>query len=80
MSHWNHRVVKRMFEGGESCFGIHEVYYDENNKVWAISSEPDEVSGDTLDDLKQTLEWMQASLNAPVLDYDKIPEEGAICP
>jgi hypothetical protein len=80
MSHWNHRVVKRTFEGGEVIYAIHEAYYDDNKKVWAITEEGVDAHGETMEELKQSLEWMQKALEAPILDYDKIPEEGAISP
>ena len=64
----------------EDLYGIHEAYYDENGKVFAITEESTGPSGNTLEELKQSLEWMEKSLEHPILDYDKIPEEGAINP
>jgi hypothetical protein len=80
---WNHRVVKRTFnEGGytEDRYAIHEAYYDENGKVWGITEEPVEPHGETMDELKKDIDWMTQCLEHPILDYDQIPEEGAISP
>ena len=88
MNHWNHRVVKRTFiwlEGTENEFtedqyGIHEVYYDENGKVFAVTEEAIGPSGETMEELKESLEWITGALECPVLDYDNIPEDGATHP
>ena len=85
---WNHRVVKRTFvhdEGGkdeyrEDQYGIHEAYYDKNKKVFMITEDTTGPSGSNMAELKQSLEWMAKALEHPVLDYDKIPEEGVIDP
>lgn len=81
---WNHRVVKRDFDTcseKETRYYIAEAYYDENGKVFAITDDPvDPGFGESIEELKQSLEWMQKCLEHPVLDYDKIPEEGAIDP
>lgn len=80
MSHWNHRVVKRVYKMGdyeETSYGVHEAYYDDNNKVNMITEEPVGPHGETMKELRQCLEWMTKALEHPILDYDKIPEEGA---
>jgi len=85
---WNHRVVKKTYtllegtdnEFTEDQYGIHEAYCDENGKVFGITKEPVSPTGETVDELKQSLEWMKNALDAPILDYDNIPEDGAIDP
>lgn len=77
---WNHRVVKRMIKGLNEevpSFGIHEAFYDKNGRVWGITQEPMDPHGETIEELRQDLEWMMKALEHPVLDYDAIPEEGA---
>jgi len=56
---------------GETWYGIHEVFYDEDGKVdgW---TEDEEIMGESLEELKQTLEWMLVCLDKPVLDYDDV--------
>lgn len=71
-------------------FGIHEAYCDKNGKVWAITVNPEdlvvfdawkELEKDTPEAmLKQTLEWMLKACDKPILEYDKIPEDGAETP
>lgn len=76
MSHWNHRVVRRIV-GDETQLGIHETYYDDAGKVRAISSEPDGIVSDSIHGLQVQLGWMLKALDQPVLEYDQIPEPGA---
>lgn len=78
---WNHRVVKRTYElpdgTTEDQYGIHEAYCDENKLVFAITENPVSPHGESINELKESLEWMSNALKAPVLDWDNIPEEGA---
>lgn len=72
-THWNHRVIRREQEfHGEKyvTYGIHEVYYTDGQHH-ALTMEPVAICGDSLDDIKQSLEWMTKALEAPVLDFDK---------
>ena len=75
MSHWNYRVV-RHDDKGQPWYAIHEAYYDENNRVESITQESVKPGGETLQELQEDLKWMLKGMAAPVLDYDKIPEEG----
>jgi hypothetical protein len=80
---WNHRVVKRTYSTekySEDYFSIHEAYYDENGKIFAITDSGVPPGGESLEDLKWSVEQMKKALDHPVLDYDSIPEEGAINP
>lgn len=80
---WNHRVVKTVYNSPDKSlppyiyYGIKEVYYDDEGRVFQSTVEAMRVSGDSVEDLKQTLLWMWAALKAPVLDEENIPEEGA---
>lgn len=65
VAHWNHRVVKRTDRAsGETWYGIHECYYDPVG--W--TEEPIAVVGESLDDLKWTLEKMMLALDSPVIE------------
>ena len=81
MSHWNHRVVRRVYENGTILLGIHEAFYDDQGLVRAITTDPVaplvEPPDEGLDDLKKVLGWMLKACEQPVLDFDKIPEPGA---
>jgi len=67
MGHWNHRVV-RQSKGDETWLGIHEVFYgeaDESDAGW--TENPVDVVGETIEDLRVTLERMIACLDKPVI-------------
>lgn len=63
---WNHRVVKFKTPHGD-YLGICEAYYDEHGKVFAHDKEPS-VRGDTLEELRQSLDWMLKSLDKPIVE------------
>lgn len=89
---WNYRVVKKLYgkrdekgkilepdsEYNSTSYGIHEVYYDENNKAFMCTQDAVEPFGDTVEELMKCWLMMAEAFNKPILDYDKIPEEGAI--
>lgn len=62
---WEYRVMRRKEKDGSFIFGMHEVY---DNGLWT----EDAVGplGDTIEDLKKDLEFMQAALAQPVMDYE----------
>lgn len=70
MGIWNHRVVKRIVkECGEDTerFGIHEAFYDiESETLW--TDEPVSVEGESIAELRETLERMLAALDKPIID------------
>lgn len=67
MSTWNHRVIKTK-DGTEDWYGIHEVYYDEDGKAYGWTSKPVEVAGNSIHDLRKTLEQMLECLNKEIID------------
>lgn len=81
--YWNHRIVRRRWTNPENLggntvvvYGIHEAFYDDNNKVSGITVEPIDLSAECLNDLKSTWDMVLDAFRAPILDFDKIPEEG----
>lgn len=66
MGHWNHRIVNRSNEYGP-FFTIEEVYYDDDGSVRG-HTENLCVGGESLEELKQTLEWMLKCLNDPIIE------------
>jgi hypothetical protein len=83
---WNYRVVRRVVPsnltgGTEPLFGVHEAYYDDAGRCYAITAEPVTVIGDSESGIRETLLMMKVgALRRPVLDYDNVPEPGAINP
>jgi hypothetical protein len=67
MSYWNYRVIKKKNQDGSFSFGIHEVYYNDKNEIKMYSENPEQIVGETLEELHETCELMAASLYKPVL-------------
>lgn len=70
---WNHRVVKRTYPAPshETFFQIHEAYYYHGEgKTPSVTVEPTAPVGETLEELRETLQRMLRALDKPVLDYE----------
>lgn len=83
---WHHRVIRHDLKDGHvPYYGIHEVYCDENGKIWACTEKAkitawEATEEENLPALRQELKWMLEALDAPILDIENIPEEGAESP
>jgi len=84
---WDYRVVrKRCEQTGDEFYAIHEVFFDEEDRPWGCTIEPvlpigeslHELTGDMVMFITAILEANQD--NELVIDYDLIPEEGAVNP
>ncbi len=64
---WNYRVIE-----DKEVFRIHEVYYNDAGEITAISEDPIVPQGETLEELKDDLEYYSAALKCPVLKKDEI--------
>ena len=71
---WNHRVIRQVCDG-EVYFGIYEVYYKDGVPDMC-TEDAIGVCAESLDGLKQTLEWMQKALEQPVLKMSDFEEGG----
>lgn len=71
---WNHRVMKRANE--EQTLFITKVFYDANGETMGWST-GEEVAGENLEEVRQTLLWMLESLDKPVLDESTLLTEAA---
>lgn len=67
MSHWNHRVLKSKFSNGEECYSVREIHYNDAGEIYGYTSEPVDISGESIDALKQYCKWILACLDKPVL-------------
>ena len=65
---WNYRVIKSIDQTGEVNFGIHEVYYDENNIPHSCTAEPIVLTAESIEDLKADLELINKAFSKPVLE------------
>ena len=83
---WDYRVVRKRGQAGDLLYAVHEVFYDEENRAWACTEEPVLPMGESLDGLrKEFLMHLAAVVEADegcdcgcLVDYDLIPEEGAV--
>lgn len=89
---WDYRVVRKIYgdrdenyklkEPDHDCnmvgYGIHEVFYDENDKATMCTQDCIKPYGDTVKELMDSWIQMAEAFNKPILDFDGIPEEGAI--
>ena len=64
MAFWNHRVVN---DGNdtEEYYSICRVFYNEKGEIQGYSAT--DVSGDSVEDLREALQWMLECLDKPVL-------------
>ncbi len=64
---WNYRVIKT-----DKVFAIHEVYYNEDGTICAISEDPMYPHGESIKELKGDAEHFLLAFNKPVLKREKI--------
>lgn len=64
---WNHRVVKKTYPSGEESYGIHEVFYNEKGEIYAYTENPIDLACETLDSLKEYIQWCMSCLDKPIL-------------
>ena len=81
---WHYRIVKTTYRETATphvSYAIHEAFTDDAGKVWAITEDPVDVSGDTPEEVVKALEDMLADAEThSVLDRDRVPEPGAVNP
>ena len=72
MSHWNHRVVRQVHKNDEITHGIHEVIYDDNDKVTGCTLHPITASCETVEELREYVQWMLNCIDKPILEFNEI--------
>jgi hypothetical protein len=72
---WNYRIMQYREEHPEfgHPFGIHEVYYDDDDSVKGWTEDAIALVGHDLDDLEGRLRMMLEAFQKPVLEYE--PDE-----
>jgi hypothetical protein len=74
MNSWNYRVIRSTFiaQGVRyESYAVHEAYYDTPiESPHSIMERPVTTSFDSVDDLREGLTKMLASLDKPVLNYE----------
>jgi hypothetical protein len=64
---WNYRVLEH-----DKMFYIHEVYYNDNGDITAISEDPMHPHGETPEELKNDLEYFCQAFKRPILKEEEI--------
>ena len=74
MGNWDYRIVKRIWynklnEDHQDMFDLCEVYYDENGDVDYMTEAY--ITEHSIEDMRETLQWMLDSLDKPIIDKEK---------
>ena len=67
---WNYRILKSK-DGKDDWYQIHEVYYDKDNNVNGWTENGATVNGNTIDEIRSSLELMLKSLDKEILNQNK---------
>ncbi len=72
MSHWNHRVVKKIYENGEEEYSIREVFYNDAGEIYGYTINPVDLVCETLENLREYIQWCLNCLDKPILEDGKV--------
>jgi len=78
MSHWNNRVVRTTHVSPNPdvspCveFAIHEVYYNDDGNICAITENPKSATGESVEELKETLQRMLSACDKDILINEEL--------
>jgi len=75
---WNYRIIRKIIDGRES-YGIHEVYYWEDDSMAWIAT-PGSPYGESLKELKGDLALMTQAFDQPVLDLKIVDGKEMLIP
>ena len=81
--HWNHRVISKQVPADikgntETAYEIHEVYYNEEGIPTSCTVDGITAFGETVEELKETLERMLKATEKPILEmsyFVNLPKE-----
>ncbi len=71
---WNHRIMRHKDEDGTEWYGVHEVFYDDDGKIFAWTEEKLSPFGETSGELQDELNNMLGACDSPILAFDMEPE------
>ena len=71
MTTWEYRIARRTVDG-ETTYGIHEVYYDNNGGIRFWTTDPCEPAGETVEELRREMTRMYAATLKDVVDLDAL--------
>ena len=64
---WDYRVIEN-----NGAFTVHEVHYNDKDGIISISEDPMGPSGETLEELKDDMQYFLQALDSPVLKKEEI--------
>lgn len=66
---WNYRVVSQKWGKKDTLYGVHEVYY-KDDEPHMITVRPIKLSADTVEELRADIALIQDAFTKPVLEYE----------
>lgn len=72
---WNYRLCKSTFKGNgyeEVSFVIHEVYYNKDGSIWAVTENGASVYGESVGEAKEVVDKMLGAFERDVIDLDTL--------
>lgn len=67
MSYWNLRVVKETLPDGEDFYSVREVFYNDDDTIYAYTEDPVDISGGSIEELREYTKWILNCLDKPIL-------------
>ena len=75
---WNYRVVRTERQTKKEQYDIYqlyEVYYDDDGKIEGMTENAMQPYGESIEELKNDLQWMIEALREPVLDMEELEKQ-----
>ena len=72
---WNYRLCKSTYKGDgyeEVSYVIHEVYYNKDGSIWAVTENGASVYGESVGEAKEVMDKMLRAFEKDVIDLDTI--------
>ena len=67
---WNYRILRTSHPEGQVTYSIHEVYYSKDGTIVGWTQDPSEAYGETVEELRKTLEMMGQALDHTVIEVN----------
>lgn len=70
---WNYRIIAAP-DGDDYEYGLYEVYYNEKGEPYAHTNDAVPIAGESIKELRHTLDKVEEALLKPVLSYENFPK------
>jgi len=67
MSYWNHRVVKQKLQDGTDWFSVREIFYNDDDSIYAYTEKPVDISGESIEAMRVYCQWILHCLDKEIL-------------